>query len=213
MFRARADHTTRQNPLIMLPPRITLPHLDDRIPLGRDGSLRVSPFCLGRVKDPDAVLHAFDRGINFFFITTDLHWPLYEALRVGVARLLARGGDVRDRIVVAAASYCTQPGFSAAPYLELLDAVPSLERIDVLVAGGAYGHEIDGRFGEYQELLARGHAGADALGISFHDRDAAASALRSGGADIVYIRYNATHSRARDRVFPAVSKPGTPLLY
>jgi hypothetical protein len=208
-----ATFTALASDSIVLPPRTALPRLDDRIPLGAGDALRVSPFCLGMVIDPDTVLRAFDRGINFFFITADMHWPLYDATRVGVARLLARGGDLRDRIVVAGVSYCTQPEFCVAPYLELLDAVPALEHLDVLVAGGAYGHEIALRIDVYRTLLDRGHAGARALGIAFHDREAAARSLELGTADIVYVRYNPGHPGARESVFPAVTRlPKSPLF-
>ena len=193
----------------MLPPRTTLPRLDDRLPLGPGGALRVSPFCIGMVDDPDAVVRAFDRGINFFFITADMHWPLYAATREGVARLLARGGDVRDRIVVAGVSYPSQPEFCAYPHLELLDAVPGLDHLDVLVAGGAYGHEVERRVERYRELLGEGHAGARAFGITFHDRAAAADALTRATADVVYVRYSPQHPRTRDVVFPAVTRPSS----
>ena len=197
----------------MPPARTKLPSLDDRLPLGRDDVLRVSPFCLGMVGEPNVVPHAFDLGINFFFVSADLHWPRYEATRVGLARLLARGGGVRDRIVVAATSYCTQPEFLSGPALELLDAVPALERVDVLVAGGAYGHEIDSRRATYHGLLERRHAGARAFGISFHDRHAAANTLRERSADIVYVRYNPSHPGARDIVFPVATAPVATPLY
>src|SRR5436190_890300 len=62
--------------------RAALPRMTDRLDLGSKG-LRVSPFCLGRVKSPDTVLAAFDAGINFFFVTADMHWPGYENLREG----------------------------------------------------------------------------------------------------------------------------------
>jgi hypothetical protein len=74
-----------------------------RLSVGRFG-LSISPFCLGAVKEPRAIEVAFDNGINFFFISADLHWPLYEASRRGLATLLKRGRGVRERIVVAAVS-------------------------------------------------------------------------------------------------------------
>ena len=54
----------------------------------------------------------------------------------------ARRGGVRDEIVVAVASYVTQPEFCLAPFGGARrDAVPGLERADLTVAGGAYAHE------------------------------------------------------------------------
>src|SRR6059058_6236261 len=77
-----------------------LPQPAARIPLGKT-SLEVSPFCVGIVGDPKTVPAAFDAGINFFFVTADMHWPLYEPTRRGLADLLARGPGTRDRVVVA----------------------------------------------------------------------------------------------------------------
>ena len=47
--------------------------------------------------------------------------------------------------MVAVAAYVTQPVFCRAPFLEVRDAIPGLERVDLLVAGGAYRGEIDAR--------------------------------------------------------------------
>src|SRR4051812_39900076 len=71
--------------------RTVLPAPGDRLPLG-DCGLKVSPFCLGMVGEPATVPAAFDAGVNFFFVTADMHWPLYEMTRRGLADLLARGG-------------------------------------------------------------------------------------------------------------------------
>ena len=196
-----------------VPRRTTLPRFSDRLPLGGSRALSVSPFCIGMVADPEAIPYAFDRGVNFFFVTADMHWPLYEETRVGLARLLQRGADIRSRIVVASVSYCTQPEFCYAPHIELLGAVPGLDHLDVLVAGGAYGGEISVRAATYRRLLAGSHTGARAFGVTFHDREAAARALESDIADIVYIRYNPAHPRARQIVFPAVRHPTSAPLF
>jgi hypothetical protein len=54
----------------------------------------------------------------------------------------------------------------------------------------------------YRALLERGFAGARLFGITFHDRAAAAESLARGDADVVFIRYNPAHARAREIVFP-----------
>ena len=108
-----------------------MPRLGDRLALGSDG-LRVSPFCLGIVGEPATVSAAFDAGVNFFFVTADMHWPLYEHTRRGLADLLARGRGVRDKVVVAGVCYPTQPEFCAMPFEELAAAVPGLKTLDVL---------------------------------------------------------------------------------
>ena len=71
--------------------------LTDRLVLGE--GLEVSPVCLGMVDDPKTVAAAYEAGINFFFVTADMHWPLYSPLREGLKRLLKQK-RVRERIVV-----------------------------------------------------------------------------------------------------------------
>lgn len=77
----------------------------------------------------DTACAAFDAGINFFFLSADLHWPYYESARRGLEKLLARGKTIREQIVIAVASYITQPGFCAASLSEILGAVSGLEFI------------------------------------------------------------------------------------
>src|SRR5262245_60308201 len=93
--------------------RRKLPALGDRQRIGKH--FEVSPFCFGLTRSPRAVCEAFDAGINFFFLTADLHWPSYEQNRRGLRMLLQRGGGIRDRLVIAAASYVgsAEMGFAA----------------------------------------------------------------------------------------------------
>ena len=193
--------------------RDQLPQPTDRIALA--SALEVSPYCLGLVEDPAAVLAAFDAGINFFFVSADMHWPMYRKLREGLDELLARGGGIRDRIVVAAASYVTQPEFCTMPFLELIEELPRLERLDVLVAGGIYGHEFAGRLPVYVRHRERKTQGARALAGSFHDRAAALAQLRAATLDACFIRYNTSHPGARDDIFPYIVElpRGRVLLY
>jgi hypothetical protein len=179
--------------------RTTLPLPSDR---GALGEFSISPFCVGMVEDPDTIGAAFEAGINFFFLAADLHWPRYEPTRVGLARLLAR--VPRDRVVVAAAAYVTQPEFCSAPFHEVVDAVPGLGALDVLVAGGAYATELARRLPIYVEHRRRRFAGARAIGASFHDRGAAVAAIAGGELDIAFIRYNAAHPGAQRDVFPVL---------
>jgi hypothetical protein len=149
--------------------RKRLPRFTDRLVLGSQG-LRVSPFCLGWVHSAQTIVAAFDAGINFFFITADLHWPGYEAARRGVRELLARGPGIRDQIVVAGVCYQTRPIFCYSPFQELLHEMPGLGRLDVLIAGAVYGDEQGKRFPVYQGHRETGFLGARAIGMSFHDR-------------------------------------------
>lgn len=193
-------------------PPLTLPRLTDRLTLG-DAGLQVSPACLGIVGAPEIVPAAFDAGINFFFLTGDLHWPRYETTRKGLELLFARGGGVRDDVVVAVCSYCTQPEFPVGAMREVVEALPGLERVDVAVAGGAYGHELLHRYRVFERLRKERHVGTSAIGASFHDRQAAAAATSHGLLDVSFIRYNAIHTGARVDLFPYLTHPTRTLLY
>ncbi|HET7504415.1 MAG TPA: hypothetical protein VFK02_25510 [Kofleriaceae bacterium] len=181
--------------------RDRLPRLTDRISLGDD--LAVSPVCLGRIPDEelpgsvDTACAAFDAGVNFFFISCDLHWRLYALARRALAKLLRRRG-VRDQIVVAAVSYTR--GFEEAAVGDLFDELPQLGRIDVLVGGGYYAADAP-RIGALAD--AAGRAGARAVGVTFHDRAAARAAVARRRIDLAYIRYNPQHPGAREDVFAA----------
>ncbi len=177
--------------------------MDARLSLG---PFQVSPICLGVTARPEVVVAAFDAGINFFFVSGDLHWPLYEPMRRGLEALLSRGGGIRDDIVVAAASYLTQPEFGSIPFRELLDNVKGLGRLDILVAGGAYGHEIGTRLPVYVRHREQAFCGARAIGASFHDRVAAAAEANRGAVDLVLARYNALHPGASKDLFPHVGQ-------
>lgn len=189
--------------------RRTLPRFTDRISIGR--GLRVSPFCLGLTSSPDVVISAFERGVNFFFLTADMHWPLYESTRRGVAQLFARGGGIREQIVVAGVCYPTQPEFCIVPFEELVDSVPGLERVDVLVAGGSYSADLLPRLRVLDRVAAQRQARA--VATTFHDRSAAVFAANHGLIDLGFIRYNPAHPGAQRDLFPLLQKNrSTPLF-
>ncbi len=189
-----------------------LPRLGDRLALGEQG-VRVSPFCLGLVRSPETIGAAFDAGLNFFFLTADMHWPLYEAARRGLRQLLSRGGGIREQIVVGAVCYPTQPEFCSVPFQELLEAVPGLGRLDVLIAGGAYAKEFAARFPVYLQHRHTGFLGCRAIGATFHDRRAARQAVQEGLVDIAFVRYNPGHAGARKDLFPHLQPQPRPLLF
>jgi hypothetical protein len=192
--------------------RKALPRFTDRLPLGSAG-LRVSPFCLGIVGEPSTVVAAFDAGVNFFFVTADMHWPLYEPTRRGLADLLARGPGVRDQVVVAGVCYAAQPEFCVLPFEELVAAVPGLKALDVLLAGGAYGWEFGRRQPVYEAHRQSHYLGSRAVGATFHDRRAALAAVRERQVDIAFLRYNPNHAGARRDVFPHLPERPRPLLF
>jgi hypothetical protein len=180
--------------------------LTDRLSIGPD-RLSVSPVCLGMVRSPKTIGAAFEAGINFFFLTADMHWPLYEASRRGLGVLLASNRRARDQIVVAVACYPTQPEFCAMPFVEVLDAIPGLGRIDVGVMGVVYAADFRTRLPIYRRHRQERHAGIAAIGGSFHDRHAARAAVSRGAIDIAFVRYNAAHPGARVDLLPHLRPP------
>ncbi len=171
----------------------------------RIGALAVSPFCLGLVTDARMIPAAFDAGINFFFVSADLHWPLYGPWRDGMRALLCRG--VRDQLVVAAASYMVHPQFVAGPFHELLHFLPELEHIDILVAGGCYHADATERLTALAELRTSRHnrgLGAHAVAATFHQRAAALSAVSDEALALAFVRHNARHPRGRRDLFPSL---------
>lgn len=189
--------------------RPKFPSPTDRRTLGQ--GLKVSPLCIGAVASPDLVSAAFEAGINFFFVTADMHWPMYAPLRAGLVDLLKKKSR-RDEVVVAVAAYVTQPDFCTAPFEEVLEAIPGLRRIDVGIAGGAYGHELSGRLPVYAKHRAAGFCGMRAIGASFHQRSTASWAICEQLVDLALIRFNARHVGARGDLFPSLPAR-RPLLY
>ncbi len=187
--------------------RRALPSPADRLAIG---PLSVSPICLGIVSSPDTLEAAFAEGINFFFVSVDMHWPCYEATRRGLARLIELGH--RDDVVVSAVAYVTQPSFCIDPFLELVEAVPGLGRIDLTIAGAIGGESLDARLAPYRVHREGAVPGVRATGATFHDRRAAASALVRPSVDVAFARYGAARWGAERDLFPHASSRRAPLF-
>lgn len=187
-----------------------LPALGDRLDVG---PLRVSPICLGLTQNARIVPAAFDAGVNFFFVTADMHWPYYEGTRKGLQDLLRRPGVSRDDIVVAGVSYVSQPEFSAAPLEELIAFLPGLQRVDLVIIGGTYRADFFARRISVGPLVGNARIGARALGATFHDRGGVLPALEARLVDIAFTRYNAQHRGAEEEIFDRLERPPRSALY
>jgi hypothetical protein len=192
--------------------RQTLPLATDRIPLGRSG-LSVSPICLGMTVSPETVIAAYEEGVNFFFVTADLHWPLYDGVRKGLAKLLAGSPSRRDQIVVGVVSYLDNPLFGALQFHEVTNEIAGLNRVDLLIAGAV---SSDQSFYSRVEAMSRARAagqhGARAIGATFHQRPLALVAQQYGMLDISFIRYNSAHPGASRDLFPYLSGRSIPVF-
>ncbi len=182
--------------------RYRLPKPSDRLPLGKSG-LQVSPVCLGMTESPDTVVAAYESGVNFFFVTADLHWPLYDGVRKGLAKLLNGNRARREQIVVGVVSYLDNPLFAALQFHEVVAEIPGLERIDLIIAGAVSSDQsFYSRLDSIARARASGHNGARAIGATFHQRQLALAADYYDLLDISYIRYNSAHPGARTDILP-----------
>jgi hypothetical protein len=160
------------------------------------------------------VLEAFDAGVNFFFVTGDLHWPLYDPVRKGLEMLFDRGASVRDQVVVGVVSYLDGPMFEHLQFNEVIDSVRGLGRIDLLIAGAVWNEQdLGARFVPIHRARAAGYLGSRAIGASFHHRRSALLSLNYNYLDINYVRYNTAHPGARQDTFPYVRRDRTGLVF
>jgi hypothetical protein len=182
--------------------RQALPTATDRIALGKSG-LRVSPICLGMTMSAETVIAAYEEGVNFFFVTGDLHWPLYDGIRKGLAKLLDGNASRRDEIVVGVVSYLDNPLFAALQFHEVIVEIPGLERVDLLIAGAVSNDQsFYPRVDAMNRARSAGQHGARAIGASFHQRSLAVISEQYDMLDIRFIRYNSAHPGARRDLFP-----------
>ena len=142
-----------------------------------------------------------------------MHWPLYEGMRRGLRELLRARPEARDHVVVGAVSYVGDPEFAVHPFLEVIDAVPGLEKLDLAIVGGMRGGQRARFDGFAAHRAASRLPGVRALGATFHDRTAALPLLAGGDADIAFIRYNAAHRGAEEDVFARAPQTRRGLLY
>ena len=170
----------------------------------------MSPLCLGMTENWKLIPSAFDMGINFFFITTDMHWPAYEANRKGLKALFARRKAIRGEVVIAAACYPTQIEFMSEPFRELVAAISGLGHVDLFVAGGVYAADLLARTTALRKIADR--LGGRAIGASFHDRQAALAASNYSMTDLCYVRYSPMYPGAQRDLFPQLRTPHPPLF-
>ena len=138
---------------------------------------------------------------------------LRNLARRALEKLLARGPDIREQVVVALVSYVTQPEFCAGALEEGLEAVSGLKFIDLAIIGGAYSEEFLTRLHVYHQIRSYGKLGNKATGTTFHDRIAALLAINHNLVDIAFIRYNPIHAGAKLDLFPYLKQPTSTLLY
>lgn len=150
--------------------------------------------------DEAGIRSAFERGINYVFLTPrgKMARPLADAI--------ARD---RDKIVIAAGPTVGYFGGSVRRTAERLLKKLAVDYIDIfqlmwLGVGSAF---TDATLKELRHLKESGKARA--LAVSIHDRARAGRLAEDSPLDVLMIRYNAAHPGAEQDIFPklAVRQP------
>lgn len=189
--------------------------------------LLVSPLGIGGGSGigSEDLLYAFDRGVNYFFYSSDLHHFIYHNSTAALKTLCGAGSSVRDKVVLATASYVTNPEKIIAvildqfkelgvDYVDIFQWGWVTEKDDVdgliqvgnsLKAGGTLSRFIQEKVFQIenvnQELINRGLVRY--VSASFHSRQLARQCLDK--LDVVMLRYNLAHLGIENGIFPLLS--------
>jgi aryl-alcohol dehydrogenase-like predicted oxidoreductase len=191
--------------------------------LGKTG-LSVSPLGIGGGNgiSSEDVLYAFDRGINYFFFSSDLHHFSYRQSAAALKTLCGHGSSRRDEVVLATVSYVNDPEKLSGVLLDQL-AELGVDYIDVfhwgwvtdstdcarLFNGSAQlkeGGAIAQAFLAMQQLTQQTNSDlvkrgiARHVGASFHSRKAARESTTM--LDVLMLRYNIAHTGIESDVLP-----------
>ena len=189
------------------------------------GRTDLAVSCLGLgggsgIKSEDT-LYAFDRGINYFFYSCDLHHYTYSSMSNALRQLCGRGSSEREKVVLATVTYIKNP---EAVISSLFDQFKELgiDYIDVFFWGwiGAndgqalndclqlapslrsnnsfYQKTIEQIFGVSERMKKMGIVRY--IGASFHDLNLAQQWSNSPLLDVVMVRNNITYRYAEERI-------------
>lgn len=175
----------------------------------------------GNISSEDT-LYAFDRGINYFFYSSDLHHFLYSSMAGALQKLCGRGSSVREKVVLATVTYVKSPEMAVAALLDQFMEL-KLDYIDVFFWGwiGSKDNNIlgdclnlspdlRGSNSVYQRTMERLVGTSEKLkqmgavryiGASFHDLDVAQQWLNHPFLDVAMVRHNVAHRSAQDKIF------------
>lgn len=192
-------------------------------------ALQVSPLGIGSgngIASRD-LLYAFERGINYFFFSSDLHHANYQRSAEALRTLCGKGSSVRDQVILATVSYVDDPvkliaamvdqfGELGIDYIDVFHWGWILAEHDVaaLLRSARELHEGGSVTLRYRmlevleqaqsiniELLRRGLARY--VGMSFHSLRAACSVIDE--IDVMMLRYSLANTRAEQYVVPLLA--------
>ena len=190
--------------------------------LGRT-DLKVSCLGLGgggSISSEDT-LYAFERGINYFFYSSDLHHYVYSSMSGALRQLCGRRSSVREKVVLATVTYIKSPEMAPAAlldqFLELgIDYIdvffwgwigsndgPAFEDClqlssDLRGSNSVYQRTIERMLGTSERLKKMG--AVRYIGASFHDVNLARQWSHSPLLDVVMVRHNVAHRSAQGQV-------------
>lgn len=175
----------------------------------------------GNISSEDT-LYAFDRGINYFFYSSDLHHYLYSSMSDALRQLCGRKSSVRDRVVLATVTYIKSPEVALSALFDQFTEL-GIDYIDVFFwgwigtpdaaafqnclqisddlrgANSVYQRTIEKMFGVSERLKQMG--AVRYIGASFHDLNLAQQWLNSPMLDVVMVRHNVAHRSAQSQIF------------
>jgi predicted aldo/keto reductase-like oxidoreductase len=170
----------------------------------------------------DDTLYAFDRGINYFFYSSDLHHHTYSSMSDALRQLCRRGSAMREKVVLATVTYIKSPEMALAALFDQFEEL-KIDYIDILFWGwigandrgaledclqlspdlrgsnSVYQRTIERMFGTSERLKKMGVVRY--IGASFHDLNLAQQWLDSPLLDVIMVRHNTAHRSAQNQVF------------
>ncbi|MDV2998349.1 MAG: hypothetical protein N4J56_008054 [Chroococcidiopsis sp. SAG 2025] len=175
----------------------------------------------GSISSEDT-LYAFERGINYFFYSSDLHHYIYSPMSGALRQLCGRGSSVREKVVLATVTYIKSPEMALAALIDQFEEL-EIDYIDVLFWGWIGSHDgaalqdclqlspdLTGSNSVYQRTIERMFGTSERLkkmgavryiGASFHDVNLAQQWSHSPLLDVVMVRHNVAHRSAQSQVF------------
>jgi aryl-alcohol dehydrogenase-like predicted oxidoreductase len=206
-----------------------MPAFERRI-LGRT-NLTVSPLGIGGGSSLSSAdtLYAFDRGVNYFFFSTDLHHCFYQKSGAALKTLCTRGSRSRSQVVLATVSYVNDPEKLMAVMVDQFGEL-GIDYIDVFHWGWITDQTDCARLlacapplkepGPFADMVRQLMTVRDRIdevndalvtkglvrfvGASFHSR-AVAARHTDGALDVLMLRYNIGHTGVERDVFPRLT--------
>ncbi len=174
----------------------------DRAVLGNTGLEICRLGVAGGYKAPArAFEEAFDRGVNYFYLSSPRRSGMIRAIK----NLKAQGR--RDDLVIVLQSYSRSASLMEAFLQKGLKKL-GIETTDVLLLGW-YNQAPPQRILE-RAMALRQRGLCRFLGVSGHNRRAFPALAASGNFGALHLRYNAVHPGAEQDVFPKLAAQNRP---